>query len=125
MSDSQIEDERKPLPSRALCASLNDEGIILYYVGKDISSELEEQGSPELYCCGLDQCPDGLWVWEGRYIQRTYHDGAWEAEPQGAFRKPTEEEWIKIKQNKCPWDPEDYRDASEPDGWKKQETYLL
>lgn len=95
----------------AVVVQSDHDGIVLWYVGGYISNEIESVGN-HLDDLGLDDAPEGISVWEGKY---SYHSSSWEyysegfdSEPHGKFREPTEEEWKAIKRNECPWDPEDW-----------------
>ncbi len=97
--------------SLAVICSRNGRGIILHYVGVYIAHEIEEVCLHFLGDLGLDNAPDGISIWEGKYV---WQPGSWEHPsdgdylPQGKFRQPTEQEWFAIKENRCPWDKKEW-----------------
>jgi len=91
-------------PSKAVVASDGKGcGAVLWTVGPHVAYVLNEVGLNELGDLGLDNCPKGIWIWEG--TSKVYHspDGEddW-MELLGEFRKPTFEEGELILENKCP-----------------------
>ncbi len=103
--------------SRAVIASRNGDGAVLWWVGGHLDFEICESGLSSLDDLGLDNAPDGVHVWEGVYHYTESYgeyggpgDGC-EAEPDGEFRKPTEEEWVAIREARCPWDENDWLEA--------------
>jgi hypothetical protein len=95
---------------------LRDEMCVLWTVGPHVLMELDE------YCLSaMDILTEpenhGIWVWEGRGIWRPGgfeypEDG--EIELVGTYRAPTEEEWQAIRENRCPWDDEEWKLKEEP-----------
>ena len=105
----------------AVISARNGSGAVLWWVGGHIDAEICEGHISELGDLGLDNAPDGISIWEGVYDyhrdQSYYHDdGGW-TEVNGEFRNPTEEEWVGIREGRCPWDyaewmEEKYMEAS-------------
>lgn len=88
----------------AVCANRDDcPGIALWYSGFLIEQEVSHL-SAQLEDLGLHDAPDGISVWEGtyRYTQGSEPDDI-DAEPDGEFRAPTDEEWSCIMNGKTPW----------------------
>lgn len=81
-------------------------GCVLWYAGASLANEIEEGGLVHLGDLGLDDAPNGISVWEGRYFWTRgpyeYPDDG-DSYPSGKFRDPTEEEWQKIRAGRCPW----------------------
>jgi len=94
-------------PSKAVIANVGGDGVVLWYVGGHLDYEINEAGMGVDLCnLGLDDAPEGLSVWEGKYIGHKHEtmDGTeYETECVGEFRDPTEDEWELIRQNVCPW----------------------
>lgn len=95
-------------PSRVLVAMGPHRGALLEYEGSGISNELEA-GLYDLDELGLDDAPQGLWIWEGDYI---WEDGWFEghrspengmAHPKGEFRRLSPEEWATVTAGKPLW----------------------
>ena len=94
-------------PSRAIVASgLGGEAVVLWYTGAHLSCEIEEHGLKSVADLGLEGGPDGLSVWEGKYV---WHPGSWEcpqdgdSEAKGSFRALTAEEWEAVRTGRSPW----------------------
>lgn len=98
-------------PSKAvICSDGKGNGCILFHCGPHIDTELNVVGR-QLDEIGLDDCPEGIWVWEGIYqtIKHDYTDGMeYSTEPVGKFSHPTRIEWGCIQGNICPWDEKDW-----------------
>jgi hypothetical protein len=87
-------------------------GVVTWYVGGNLEVEIEGVGR-QIADLGLDDAPEGVSIWEGRWCyQRTPESyvGAeeWDAWPEGSFRDPTDEEWESIRAKECPWDDSMY-----------------
>jgi len=101
-------------PSLAGCAmSDSRSGIVLWGAGGDILEEIANV-SAKLDDLGLDDCPEGIWIWEGKCVGQCYpstpdHAEEWDSYPKGIFREPTEEEWTAICYNECPWNIENWK----------------
>lgn len=95
-------------PSKAVVANYGGDGVVVWYTGGHLDYEINEAGMGVwLADLGLDDAPDGISVWEGRYIgtQHDTIDGTeYDTECVGEFRDPTPEEWARIQKNECPWD---------------------
>jgi hypothetical protein len=92
---------RGDIPSLAVVASNGEHGCVLWTVGAHVRFEQQECGW-ELIDLGLHNAPQGISIWEGVYI---YIPEPWEcSEPKGQFRKPTDAEWVAIREGRCPWD---------------------
>lgn len=109
MNKERTEDPRNwDKPSRAVVASNGKgDGCILFHVGPHLEEEMRAVGD-DLTSLGLEDCPQGIWIWEGIY--QTIRVGAYDCteydtEPYGEFRKPTQEEWESIN---CPWDKNEW-----------------
>lgn len=100
--------------SLGLVVSNGHDGLLLYYVGGYLALEVEEYGFTQLDDLGLDDCPPGIWVWEGTYVWSSGYnhsmgiDEGGDASPVGKFRPPTEDEWLAIHSGKCPWNREEW-----------------
>jgi hypothetical protein len=96
--------EDSPSPqelSRAVVASsgAGDWGVVLWYEGPDLEREIEEVGQGmKTDSLGLFRAPEGISVWEGKYLN---NDGTLEAD--GTFRDLTPQEWAKIQGGENPW----------------------
>jgi hypothetical protein len=94
----------------------NGNGAVLWTVGPHVKFEIQECGLKQLSDLGLDDAPLGISVWVGKYI---WQPGPWEwpedgsMEAVGKFRAPTDEEWMAIRDRRCPWDEEEWR-AKDP-----------
>lgn len=98
LSDAERKEEK--VGSKAVVANNKQgHGLVLWYVGDVITSEIEEAG----FC--LDDAPEGISVWEGIGIWTPgpfeYPDDG-DFELVGEFRKPTDEEWAAIRAGECP-----------------------
>ena len=89
-------------------------GLVLWTAGPHIRMEMEEGGFKCLDELYLDKAPFGISVWVGRL---TWNPGGWENPSDGEtvpcptnhFREPTEEEWVAIREKRCPWNDQDWR----------------
>jgi len=94
-----------------VCMGMQD-GFVLHTVGPALRHEMEEAGLHFLSDLGLDDAPEGISVWEGKYV---WHRGGWEnpddgdSEAVGTFRELTEAEWDSVKKNECPWNEDEYK----------------
>jgi hypothetical protein len=104
---NNVSDAAWLIPSKAVVASSNGVGCVLYTVGPHVANDLENIGS-DLSDIGLDNAPDGISVWEG-ITAGDSHD-SW---LEGKFRAPTEVEWASIRHGHCPWDEAPWRNAKE------------
>jgi hypothetical protein len=111
-------------PSMALIAHAYGEGVLLDYTGTNIEGEVDMIGYA-LGDLGLDDAPDGLSVWEGRY----HYDPGFESdhgppepssEPVGAFRALTPDEWARLARDGVLWD--DDGDAFVPANDTREDT---
>jgi hypothetical protein len=82
-------------------------GIILWFKGSEIKTEIEDTGFYDLDAVGLphDLCPIGICIWEGT-MGRCYDSGDFYCKliAKGTYRRPTDSEWECIKQNKSPFE---------------------
>jgi len=87
-------------------------GIVIWYTGRDLEYMIDSFGCMLHEIC-LDDAPHGISIWEGYYVIipiRSAGDDTdcdIEPDPKGAFRKPTEEEWVAIRAGKSPWSEND------------------
>lgn len=102
---------RWDLPSKAVVASKDGDGCVLYTAGPHVKSLQEETGTHRLDDLGLDDAPDGISVWEGKItgggydsFNGDYHDTFL----KGEFREPTHYEWQMIREGQCPWNEWDW-----------------
>lgn len=108
-------------PSMAVVASDGcGNGCVLFYVGPHIEEEINAVGR-QLSDLSLDDCPDGIWIWEGIYRGITYpstpdHAEEYDTEIDGKFREPNLVEWNVIRNNLCPWDEKEWLK-----NWKEEE----
>ena len=98
--------------SLAVIASHGGDGAVLWWVGGHLDYEISEGYASSLGDLGLDNAPNGICVWEGVYdyhSDKSYYDndGGY-TEANGEFRVPTDEEWEYIRENRCPWDANDW-----------------
>lgn len=94
------------MTNRAVVASANGQGCVLSFSGTALSAFIGENGTRDLRDLGLDDAPDGIWVWEGKIVTtKMWTDYGWEHDcgPEGEFRKPTDPEWEAIRRGECPW----------------------
>lgn len=106
MSDEKITnwnwDPEKP--SRALIASSGlDNGFVMEFVGQDLDTKITCVGTDTMDL-GLGDAPEGLSIWEGRYVFVPHDD----VEPRGVFRDLTYEEWNQLRDHGELWDPQDW-----------------
>ena len=99
-------------PSKAVIASDGrGSGCIVSFAGPHLDEEINQIGR-QLSDLGLDDCPEGIWVWEGTYrtIRHESIDSGtdYSTEANGKFREPKNSEWYKIRENKCPWDEKEW-----------------
>ena len=108
--------------SRAVIACKDGEGVLLWWVGYDFAIE-HDAGLRQLGDLGLDDAPDGISIWEGQYqwspggFEHPEDGDRW---PSGTFRAPTDDEWIAIRKDECPWEEADWR----VEGWVDPEPDL-
>lgn len=103
--------------SLAVIASDGKDGCVLWTASPHVRLEIEECNMYSLADLGLDDAPWGISVWVGKYV---YHnnsnplgpDEGGDSEPKGVFRSPTDDEWIAIREGRCPWDDNDWRTSS-------------
>ena len=99
-------------PSKAVIASDgHGSGCVVSFAGPHLDSEIDAVGR-KLEDLGLDDCPEGIWVWEGTY-RMIKHESIeygtdYSTEADGKFREPGSQEWSAIRHNMCPWDPNDW-----------------
>lgn len=106
-------DGSKPSVALVACDG-HGHGCLIWWAGGHLSLEVEEAGLTDLADLGLDDCPVGVWVWEGIYVYWPSVtcegiDEGCDAESKGAFRAPTDEEWAAIRENRSPWNPDDWK----------------
>ena len=89
----------------AIIANNNGQGCVLAYGGgATLRYEIEEVGYHALDDLGLDDAPEGISVWEGRYDTTGgigclgYYDDSIETQPIGRFRPLTKEEWSRLSE---------------------------
>ena len=106
-------------PSRAVVANSPQGGAVLWYVGADISFEIQEGGLSDLGDLGLDDAPEGISIWEGTYLwfsDATFEcDEGGHSESRGAFRKLDREEWAAVEAGHAPWNPADWEIGPVPE----------
>ncbi len=100
--------------SLAVVASDGKEGCVLWTAGPHVRMEIEEFNMCSLSDLGLDDAPQGISIWVGRYVWfNDSHpldpDEGSSSEPRGAFRAPTEDDWTAIREGRCPWNDDDWR----------------
>lgn len=93
--------------SIALIANNGGTGCVLECDGSGIEASLDDVGKA-LDDNGLDDAPDGLSIWEGRYVT-TQHNSIdygidYDAELIGTFRDLTEREWALLRETGTPWE---------------------
>jgi hypothetical protein len=103
---TRIEEETPPstpiTKSRAVIASAQGFGVLLWYGGTALDT-LTEQYGLELYTLDLDGAPDGISIWEGTYSSKCHAEtGEYNLTQSGVFRRPTEQEWADIREGQCP-----------------------
>lgn len=89
----------------AIIANNNGQGCVLAYGGgATLRYEIEEVGCHALDDLGLDDAPEGISVWEGRYNttgdagRPGYYDDSIETQPCGRFRSLTDDEWRCLRE---------------------------
>lgn len=88
--------ERRIPESWAIIANNNGQGCVLVYGGgASLRHALEESGWYALDDLGLDDAPEGISVWEGRYVSMGGDDSI-EVKPDGRFRSLTASEWERV-----------------------------
>lgn len=93
--------------NKALVASKNGEGAVLWTHGLPGFEDFVQLQGPRLDSINLDHAPDGIHVWEGEMECTQGREGDWDCElSEGTFRPPTEDEWQAIRKNECPWPEE-------------------
>lgn len=109
LMDEQAYRDRDDWPSKAVIACDGDgRGCVLWYEGGALDNEIRECGFHELSELGLDNAPAGISIWEGTYV---WMPGGYECPADGdfvvgsasAFREPTEDEWVAIREKRSPW----------------------
>jgi len=104
---------RSDKPSRAVVAHGGmGNGCLLHWVGIHLEVE-SEAGFTSLDDLGLDDAPEGISIWEGKYTWSSGVNGegideGGDAAPDGEFRALTDAEWAAIRENKAPWDEADW-----------------
>jgi hypothetical protein len=106
LTQQEQEDEEKCQSKAVIAANHKGFGCVVWYVGPGLINEIEEAGLQELGDLGLDDAPEGISVWEGIYVwsrgpYECPEDG--DSAPVGAFRRPSDEEWIAIREGRNPW----------------------
>jgi len=88
----------------AIIANNNGQGCVLAYGGgATLRYEIEQEGLHALDDLGLDDAPEGISVWEGRYITTGgpevlgYCDDNITTQPYGRFRALTHDEWKHLR----------------------------
>lgn len=103
-------DEEWATPSLAVVACRGGHGVVLWYGGgPSLAFEIEEGGLAGLDDLGLDDAPEGISIWTGRYVTKGgpsipgYCDDSIETTPKGSFRQPDANEWHDIRMGRNPW----------------------
>jgi hypothetical protein len=105
--DYSEEDFKKD--SRAVCA-MNDTGmgVVLWYGGAWIDTEINVSGQGTMLDdLGLNDAPEGISIWEGRYVvtqMDTYYEEEPDIQAQGKFRELTGAEWRALMFGENPLD---------------------
>ncbi len=73
---------------------VGNDGVVIWYTGDELRQQIERIGSHHLFALGIKGAGVGVSIWEGSHIGD---------ELVGAFRVPSEEEWVAIQSNKNPW----------------------
>jgi len=89
--------------NRAVVASRNGRGVVLFYSGDWIQHEIDEEHHDDLDELGLEDAPDGISVWEGYPVTRGNNPETMYTEGEGTFRRPTAREWGSIEGGESPW----------------------
>jgi hypothetical protein len=122
--DEAEQQQRNKVSSIALVANGPKGGAVIEYRGDDISIEMEEPGCDRtLEDLGFDDAPQGLSIWEGKFLWvAVYTEGYVDPSqgytmPKGSFRALTTEEWETLRTQGRIWDkPEDAGlDVPEPE----------
>lgn len=98
-------------PSLAVIVSNGNNGMVIWWVGGHLWAEVVEAGLFHTTDLGLEEPSAGVWIWEGVYkvgrgsYEHPYDVDTW---PEGKWRKPTDEEWLAIKEGRNPWDDKDW-----------------
>lgn len=107
--------------SIALIACNGGCGVILEHDGPGIEAAVDGECNLRLEDHGLDDAPDGLSIWEGRYacFNTSYeYSYEYECELDGKFRDLTDREWDYLRETGTPWEYEEKEvllvDSSEP-----------
>lgn len=94
-------------PTKAVIAGhAGGDGVILFWAGPHLRGDVCFTGEE-----GFDDIPDGISVWEGITQVEEEGDGdeVYDMEvPCGTFRELTDDEWQAVKENRCPWDLNDW-----------------
>jgi hypothetical protein len=90
-------------PSLAVVSIQGKHGVVLWSAGQ-INDEIALDGHDVDGLGLLDEasCENGIWVWEGRFQDKTDSYGTYPV-PKGMFRAPTDSEWFHIRRNESPW----------------------
>jgi hypothetical protein len=91
--------------SRAVIASDGKNGAVVFHIGEHIKEDLTHLGY-SLSDLGLDSAPRGISIWEGCWAgggYDSYNGDYFDIYLVGKFRQPTDDEWICIKEGRCPW----------------------
>lgn len=95
--------------SIALVAQGSKDGVLLVYDGPGVEGAIEDVGE-HTDDLGLDDAPDGLSIWEGRYHTSQYWTDCgyeYDAELVGKFRELTDQEWELFRATGTPWEYEE------------------
>lgn len=97
-------------PSLAVVACRGGHGVVLWYGGgPSLAFEIEEAGVTCLDDLALDDAPEGISIWTGRYVTKGgpsipgFCDDSIETTPKGSFRQPDANEWHDIRMGRNPW----------------------
>ena len=97
--------------SKAVCINNEGTGIVLFYGGPHLEFEIKEVGC-QLDFLGLDDCPNGIWVWKGIFESIECSNGDYGYDysfmPKGEFKQPDINEWQSIQNNINPWNKSDW-----------------
>lgn len=100
-------------PSRAVIAyNAREFGIVLWYVGAHVATMIEQIGAHDIDELGFEnEAPIGISVWEGKITGGRYNSYAGDYDDcylTGTYRQPTGEEWLAIREGRCPWDADEW-----------------